>query len=210
MCAFDVQITTVNDHSTSLSVVTSTSVCSCKECAHETRLHISTTAVAISRREFLQKIFLLKKILSSLASYFSYPFLGTATRRTILVPAASPTLGAVGNWSPPSPSASSPELPIDVRPPGLGLQLVRPFCKSFSSALMLRITLWSNSSNSSLVLRLRPPCLLKNFHACSCFSWRGCTSSARACANAPDIAAGRLASCSRTPGAFGLRLCLWP
>ena len=90
-------------------------------------------------------------------------------------------LGAVGNLSPPSPSASSPELPIDVRPPGLGLQLVRPFCKSFSSSLMLRITLWSNSSNSSLVLRLRPSCLLKNFHACSCFSWRGCTSSARAC-----------------------------
>ena len=55
--------------------------------------------------------------MSSPTSYFSYPFLGTATRRTILVPAASPTLGAVGNLSPPSPSASSPELPIDVRLP---------------------------------------------------------------------------------------------
>ena len=117
MCAFDVQITTVNDHSTSLSVVTSTSVCSCKECAHETRLHISTTAVAISRREFLQKIFLLKKILSSPVSYFSCPFLGTATRRAILVHTGSPMLGAVGSWSQSSPSASSPELPIDVRSP---------------------------------------------------------------------------------------------
>ena len=115
MCAFDVQITTVNDHSTSLSIVTLTSVCSCKECAHETVLHISTTAVAISRREFLQKIYKLKGILSSLASYFSYPFSGTATRRTILVHTASPVLSAVGNWSPPSPSASFPELPIDVR-----------------------------------------------------------------------------------------------
>ena len=181
MCAFDVQITTVNNHNTSFSIVTVASVCSCKECAHETVLQISTTAYAISRREFWQKINKLKGILSSPTLYFSYPSLGTATRRTILVPAASPMLGAVGNWSPPSPSASSPELPIDVRPPGLGLQLVRPFWKSFSSALMLRITLRSNSSNSSLVLRLRPPCLLKNFHACSCFSWRGCTSSARAC-----------------------------
>ena len=126
MCAFDVQISTVNDYSTSLSIVTLTSVCSCKECAHETVLHISTTAVAISGREFLQKIYKLKGILSSPVSYFSNPFLGTATRRTILVPAASPMLGAVGSWSPPFPTASSTELPIDVRPPGLGLQLVRP------------------------------------------------------------------------------------
>ena len=81
-------------------------------------------------------------------------------------------LGAVGNWSPPSPSASSPKLPIEVRPPGLGLQLVSPFCRSFSPALMLRITLWAHSSNSSLVLRPGPPCLLKNFHDCSFFSWR--------------------------------------
>ena len=132
-------------------------------------------------QRILAKIYKLKGILSSPTSYFSYPFLGTATRRTILVPAASPALGAVGNWSPPSPSASSPELPIDVRPPGLGLQLVRPLCKSFSSALMLRITLWSNSSNSFLVLRLRPPCLLKNFHAWPFFSFSCYTSSARAC-----------------------------
>ena len=115
MCAFDVQITTVNDHSTSLSVVTSTSVCSCKECAHEAVLHISTTAVAISRREFWLRY--INRRESCPTSYFSYPFLGTATRRTILVHTASPMLGAVGNWSPPSPSASSPQLPIDVRSP---------------------------------------------------------------------------------------------
>ena len=115
MCAFDVQITTVNDP---LSIVTLTSVCSSKECAHETVLHISTTAVAISGREFWQKINKLKGILSSPTSCLNSLFLGTATRRTILVPAASPMFGAVGNWSPPSPSASSPELPIDARLPG--------------------------------------------------------------------------------------------
>ena len=70
------------------------------------------------RRCDLQRILAnckLNGILSSPTSFFSYPFLGTATRRTILVHTASPMLGAVGNWSPPSPSASSPELPIDVR-----------------------------------------------------------------------------------------------
>ena len=132
MCVFDVQSTTVNDHITSLSVVTLASVCSCKECARDGGTYLNDRRCDLQR--ILAKIYKLKGILSSPTSYFSYPFLGTATRRTILVHTASPVLGAVGNWSPPSPSASSPSFRSRFVLPGLGLQLVRPFCKSFSSA----------------------------------------------------------------------------
>ena len=40
---------------------------------------------------------------------------GTAMGRKLMVPRASPTLGAVGSWSPPAPSAFPPDIQVDAR-----------------------------------------------------------------------------------------------
>ena len=123
---------------------------------------------------------------------------GMAMRRRLLVPGASPVLGAVGNRNPPVPFFFSPwshvSAPLFGRPSTFHLTTFAPPSLSlFYSCLRVNISL-----HSSLVFRLDSGCLSKSFHASSLFS------------SVPSFAAGRLASCSRALGAFELHPCLWP
>ena len=124
---------------------------------------------------------------SSLTSYLSCLSSGTAMRRRFPVPLASRVLGAVGSWSPPSPSALSPELPVGgLLPWTLPAALPSTLAETSHLPCCWRrdrsSTLCSNFlSNSSLTFGLKPACLLKNSHALSFLAWKRCTSSACQC-----------------------------
>ena len=104
---------------------------------------------------------------------------GMAMRRRLLVPGASPMLGAVGNRKPPVPFFFSPwshvSTPLFGRPSTFHLTTFAPPPLSlFCSCLRVNI-----SSNSSLVFRLDSGCLSKSFNASSFVLRKRSSSSAR-------------------------------
>ena len=96
--------------------------------------------------------------------------------RRLPVATASPVLDTVGSWSPPTPSASPPELPVGVFFAwAFDCSSSVPFLQRLSHLLLLSGPFSppcaSNFlSKSSLAFGLKPACLVKkNSHACSFF-----------------------------------------
>ena len=140
---------------------------------------------------------------------------GMAMRRKLLVPTASPTLGAVGKLE------SSHSICFDSRA-SIRRSATRAFtrssfvlsCRSFSSAFVvahhsvveLLFKVLSRFGLEALLYSVELPRLPP-------FCLGGAALPPRAFASVPSIHASRLGSCSRAPGAPGapgLRPCLWP
>ena len=69
---------------------------------------------------------------SSPTPHFSCMFQGTPMKRRLLVPTASPIVGAVGSWGPPTPSEAFCCL-------GLRLQLTRPFLQGLLTCIAVGV-----------------------------------------------------------------------